>query len=880
MSALAQKRNTTPFHNQSSLIGNTSGMNTTVIRETSKKSVNFSPNLKQIKIEHKSKQPTTRKNKYPSGDQSKTTNLMYENYKNSSTTTISKRQVNENSQKIRNNSQIYSNTLNNHRQNKSILNDKGNLFNDPNNAYKNIKYQSTKATITNKDDKDLFKKKFSDQTLGPVQKPEYQSEMGNRKNQIRPKSSYHQNHKHLASELFQKQEFELKQKISPDLDKFNLDSFKSIYQHLVDHDRFVKQAKVIRPKSSMKFQSRESVASTQESSNVKRQKSSMASQLQIINQTFHNNNHENITSFSNKYAIIGSNQNQDVFGTGIYDIKFLEESQSEIKNQEKQEMTAQDQIKGKVNKNPKKQCKDRNLSKNERNYYSQLNTGGVRSIESSPDNRNLNNSQFFESTNHQFNNQKDLKNSLAKATKKDHLFVVLWKLHKISQQEINPGETTAYKHFNNASEAKRFKKTLHQLKWVKQNLMNSNYDQTDKLEGLKKFIIKALNHSVQKYSKYFTQDKLEELQTHIIELDLHQIDPKYSLSQIIKRLLKNLDILQDPTAAFKDFHAHLQKVELKRLQMDEIESHSKPQQNSQRIQQVCPEYKYYDVSDVFMNNCYDSPNKNPAKLIEIFDKANEKMQKSCENLNRLQTYIKQNKQITQPQVPQPYLMREFPFVSKVGMGLGSYKQSQYGTMLQSAKGKKQRRKVKSRGKSYTNQHVSIADNDFEDNQNCDGLYKARNQSAVSIDNPKLNKDLEHERQKLINRDQLKPQQVGNTAYEINKVINKLSIKGFEQSSVLQRNRLMLEHVIVQRQKDNQQQYTNQNYQNDAKSKEISQFSQQNQNNLKSMKQRRPPSQIGRSMLSSHKNSIIVEKYPIKEEDNNMVFIKNEKLIYF
>lgn len=66
------------------------------------------------------------------------------------------------------------------------------------------------------------------------------------------------------------------------------------------------------------------------------------------------------------------------------------------------------------------------------------------------------------------------KSNLNKVTKKDNLFLVLWKLHKISQREINPGETTAYKHFDNASEAKRFKKTLHEFNSLKKQMISAN----------------------------------------------------------------------------------------------------------------------------------------------------------------------------------------------------------------------------------------------------------------------------------------------------------------------------------------------------------------------------------------------------------------------
>lgn len=56
---------------------------------------------------------------------------------------------------------------------------------------------------------------------------------------------------------------------------------------------------------------------------------------------------------------------------------------------------------------------------------------------------------------------------MKRASRKDNLFLVLWKLNKIAESEVNPGSTTAFKHFNNASEAKRFKNTLHELNQLK-----------------------------------------------------------------------------------------------------------------------------------------------------------------------------------------------------------------------------------------------------------------------------------------------------------------------------------------------------------------------------------------------------------------------------
>ena len=57
---------------------------------------------------------------------------------------------------------------------------------------------------------------------------------------------------------------------------------------------------------------------------------------------------------------------------------------------------------------------------------------------------------------------------------KDGLYFVRWRLEKVSKNEINKGKTTAFKRCNTVSEAKRFKKTFHELNQLKTKISASN----------------------------------------------------------------------------------------------------------------------------------------------------------------------------------------------------------------------------------------------------------------------------------------------------------------------------------------------------------------------------------------------------------------------
>jgi hypothetical protein len=59
---------------------------------------------------------------------------------------------------------------------------------------------------------------------------------------------------------------------------------------------------------------------------------------------------------------------------------------------------------------------------------------------------------------------------------KDSLYYVMWKLDRVARNEINKGFTTAFKRCTNVSEAKRFKRTLHELTQLQNNIRSAQMD--------------------------------------------------------------------------------------------------------------------------------------------------------------------------------------------------------------------------------------------------------------------------------------------------------------------------------------------------------------------------------------------------------------------
>jgi hypothetical protein len=70
-----------------------------------------------------------------------------------------------------------------------------------------------------------------------------------------------------------------------------------------------------------------------------------------------------------------------------------------------------------------------------------------------------------------------------------------------------------------------------------------------------------------------------------------------------------------------------------------IEQRSVPDMSDERIQNICIDDKYYDISDVFWAT------QNPSVLTQIYDKSKNQLS-SGKQLNRLEQYIQSNKQIS------------------------------------------------------------------------------------------------------------------------------------------------------------------------------------------------------------------------------------------
>ncbi|CDW79267.1 UNKNOWN [Stylonychia lemnae] len=708
--------------------------------------------------------------------------------------------------------------------------------------------------------------------------------------------------------------------LQSNLDLYNQQDFKKVISMIIEDDKMNKSNKIIRPKSCIK--SRESMVSTQDSNNLKKYKSSRHQRVaqfkhqqhlveqQYLSQEYNNqlnkimnDNVYGVYDYQPQYQILQTNQNltqdsktqdQSKMNTNqnlspsqsLHNLTLENNLNNQGERNNKQHMNSKfsfnnnaDQLShtilhdnytnskntilnnsGKLYKNDLR-IKDRlynqrllseqdlphknksptlkarrilsqSIERNKkdfRNNVSGLSSGGRQSLQSESISRGYDHDRYYSDPEHSHFNSQELNKTLMKNTRKDHLFVVLWKLHKIAQTEINPGQTTAYKHFNNASEAKRFKKSLHQLTQLQRSMLYSS-DEQEAIEKLKRFVILALNHSLPKYQVYLSDENLKEVGQRLMCLELQKLDPKYSLSQMVKKLLKNEDIFQDPEAAFREFQAHILKVQAKRQQMDEIEKHSIPQKNEQRIQQICKDQKFYDVSDVFWNGCNKQDKKrNPAKVVQKYLHLQEKQEEQCSTSNRLAQYIKSNKLITQPEVPQPHIVRQFPFASKVGQNINN---------------KKHHPKMKQR---LFGSMVSTLRNKVDQPNN--GAYSSMGESANTT------------QQKLDPKVLIKTTQVTSEKNKINKKLNNLSVANIEQSSIIQRNKLFLEHVICNRKKD---------IEHSMRQKKLS----EHQYKVSMLNQRRPPSSIYK--LSPSKN--IGKSFP--EENNHMIFLKNERMIYF
>ena len=54
---------------------------------------------------------------------------------------------------------------------------------------------------------------------------------------------------------------------------------------------------------------------------------------------------------------------------------------------------------------------------------------------------------------------------------KDGLYFVMWKLDRIAKNELNKGKTTAFKRCSTASEAKRYRRTLHEFEQLQKKII-------------------------------------------------------------------------------------------------------------------------------------------------------------------------------------------------------------------------------------------------------------------------------------------------------------------------------------------------------------------------------------------------------------------------
>lgn len=121
----------------------------------------------------------------------------------------------------------------------------------------------------------------------------------------------------------------------------------------------------------------------------------------------------------------------------------------------------------------------------------------------------------------------------------------MWKLNKVAQNEMNKGQTTAFKRCANASEAKRFKRTLNELTNLQNKYKNAKGIQ-EAAKIIREFMLRfpkqpaeADELDLHAMGVSLAKEKLNEIGQLISEVNLMKIDPQYSLSQIVSRLISN-----------------------------------------------------------------------------------------------------------------------------------------------------------------------------------------------------------------------------------------------------------------------------------------------------------------------------------------------------
>lgn len=177
----------------------------------------------------------------------------------------------------------------------------------------------------------------------------------------------------------------------------------------------------------------------------------------------------------------------------------------------------------------------------------------------------------------------------------------MWKLNKVAQNEINKGQTTAFKRCANASEAKRFKRTLNELTNLQSSYRTAKgFEEAARV--IKDFMLRFPKQTAEgdeldlhHLGAHLPKEKLNEIGQQILDLNPMKIDPQYSLSQIVSRTISNQCVLEDPTAAMKHFREGIERVKLRQETLKKIQE-SSPDRVDGRTLLVSPieHQRFYD----------------------------------------------------------------------------------------------------------------------------------------------------------------------------------------------------------------------------------------------------------------------------------------------
>ena len=117
---------------------------------------------------------------------------------------------------------------------------------------------------------------------------------------------------------------------------------------------------------------------------------------------------------------------------------------------------------------------------------------------------------------------------------KDGLYFVMWKLDKLAKNELNKGQTTAFKRCSTMSEAKRYRRSLHEFTQLQNRLQQHSHNLSDQRELLRVFMYRFPSQSkdemdLRVLSSTLPDQTLNMIIYELLKLEVKRIDPKFSM---------------------------------------------------------------------------------------------------------------------------------------------------------------------------------------------------------------------------------------------------------------------------------------------------------------------------------------------------------------